>query len=137
MQRFAYPGSHQRNTNVKYCYSLLLLSLTLSFACKKSGNKIEITATIAGKGPFNGTYAAWVENPDPNVYPFLCELPISSFTPYYSCRNAIFIRNLPANLSDSGTKVRITGWNDHGQPALFSSINHAHELEVKSVRRVN
>jgi hypothetical protein len=121
---------------VKYLYSLLLLSFVLTLACKKSNDKPDIIAIVAGKGP--GTViAAWVENPDPNVYSFLCNGPgVSSYMPYYNCGNAIYLRNLPANLQDSGTKIRISGgWKDYGQPMLFSSINHAHELEIKKVTR--
>ncbi len=113
--------------------------MTLSLACKKSKDKPDFTGVVAGKGP-GAVVAVWVENPDPNVYSFLCSLSsvgASSYMPYYSCRDAVYLRNLPANLQDSGTKIRISGgWKDYGQPIMFSSINHAHELEVGKVTRV-
>jgi hypothetical protein len=115
-----------------------LLCLILSFSCKKSNDKPDFIAIVAGKGPGN-VIAAWIENPDPQLYSFVCSGPAvnaSSYMPYYSCKTAIYLRNLPANLQDSGTKIRISGgWKDYGQPTLFSSINHAHELEVKKVTR--
>ena len=121
---------------MKFIYFLSTLCL-LAFTCKKDTTPLA-TVTIMEKSPFGtNIYAAIVENPDPAVYSFLCTLPAGQGKPTYSCENAVYINNLPANLAVPGKKITFNHWIDNGQPALFSSINHAHELEVHGVTEKN
>ena len=120
---------------MKYLYPLSLLLLLTSMTCRKNMQRQLVTVTIQEKAPFNAnSYAATVENADPAVYSFLCDLPAGQPKPIYSCSDAIYITNLPANMRVQGKKITFTGWTDSGQPALFSSINHAHELEVYNAK---
>jgi hypothetical protein len=126
---------------MKCIYTLLALCLLAFTACKKDKKSSQVTVTIAVKSGFginSNTYAAVVENPDPAVHSFLCVIPANQQPgPTYSCANAVYINNLPANLAVPGKKVTFSHWKDNGQPALFSSINHAHELEVHDAREAN
>ena len=121
---------------MKSLYPLSLLFLLSSMTCKKDRFVgPPVTVTIQEKGPFNAnSYAATVENPDPAVYSFLCSLPAGEFKPTYSCVDAIYITNLPANMRVPGKKITFEGWTDSGQPAAFSSINNAHELQVYNAK---
>jgi hypothetical protein len=139
MQRLCCSCGQRQNSYMKYLYPLSLLLLLVAPACKKDKHQDQlVTVTIQEKGPFNAnSYAATVENANPAVYSFLCNLPAGQFKPIYSCSDAIYITNLPANLRVPGKKITFTGWKDSGQPAPFSSINNAHELEVYNAKEVD
>lgn len=120
------------NPNMKRLYILLAFSVCCSLACKKSSQPA-VVVTITEKVSFGvNTYAAVVENPDPTIHGFLCTLGASNYKPLYNCTNAVYITNLPSALAVAGKRVTFSSYKDNGQPALFSSINHAHELEVNS-----
>ncbi len=117
---------------MKFVYILLSFSVCCSLACKKD-SKPAVVVTITEKVSFGAnTYAALVENPDPAIHGFLCSLGASNFKPTYNCTNAVYITNLPSSLAVVGKKITFSSYQDNGQPLLFSSINHAHELEVNS-----
>lgn len=120
---------------MKYLYPLSLLLLLSSMTCRKYTQSQMVTVTIREKSSFNANcYAATVENADPAVYSFLCSLPAGQPRPIYSCSDAIYITNLPASMMVPGKKISFKGWKDNGQPALFSSVNNAHELEVYNAK---
>jgi hypothetical protein len=139
MQRPGGSGGQRQKSRLKYLYTLSTLCLLAFAGCKKDKHQDKmVTVTIQAKSTFNeNTYAATVENPDPAIYSFLCTLPAGQFKPPYSCIDAIYITNLPASLKIPGTKITFNGWEDSGQPALFSSINHAHELKVYNAQKTN
>lgn len=117
---------------MKYLYILLAVCLFSSMQCDKDGSQTVIV-TVAEKSGFGeNTYACLVENPNPALHKFLCTLGASDPKPIYNCTNAVYIKNLPANLAVPGKRVIFYGYHDNGQPALFSSINHAHELSVNN-----
>lgn len=119
---------------MKYLYTLSALCLLALAACKKESGNPEATAVIIEKGPAGqNTYVAMVEYPEASIFSFLCTLLPDDPRPTYSCINYIYIRNLPANMTKTGTRIRFTKWTDYEQPAIFSSINHAHELEIKDI----
>lgn len=121
-----------KTPDMKFVYILLAFSIGCSLACKKD-SKPAVVVTITEKTSFGvDTYAAIVENPDPAIYGFLCSLGASNFKPTYNCTNAVYITNLPSSLAVVGKRVTFSSYKDNGQPPLFSSINHAHELEVNS-----
>ncbi|MDF2193418.1 hypothetical protein [Paraflavitalea sp. CAU 1676] len=112
---------------MKYLYSLLVVGAVAAGGCKKD-KQPAATVTIAVQSNFG--LAALVENPNPADHRFLCNLGSSDPKPIYNCTNAVYLKNLPQNLAVVGKKIRFTKFKDNGQPLLFSSINHAHELEV-------
>jgi hypothetical protein len=118
--------------NMKSLYTLLVFIVCGLLACKKD-SKPAVVVTITEKTSFGvNTYAAIVENPDPATHGFLCSLGASNFKPTYNCTNAVYITNLPSSLAVVGKRITFSSYKDNGQPLLFSSINHAHELEVNS-----
>ena len=118
--------------DMKSVYILLSFIVCCSLGCKKD-SKPAVVVTITEKASFGAnTYAAIVENPDPATHGFLCSLGASNFKPTYNCTNAVYITNLPSSLAVVGKKITFSSYQDNGQPLLFSSINHAHELEVKN-----
>ena len=116
---------------MKYLYTLTLFCILASLSCKKDSKAVTVIVTIAHKSAFGpNLYAAIVENPDPAIHKFLCTLGTGDPKPTYNCTNAVYVNNLPANLAVVGKRIAFTSYKDNGQPLLFSSINHAHELEV-------
>jgi hypothetical protein len=121
---------------MKYLYILLAVCLFSSMKCSKDGPK-GVIVTVAEKATFdNNTYACMVENPDLSKHSFLCSLDAGAPRPTYNCTNAIYIKNLPAGLAVPGKKIVFYGFSDAGQPGLFSSINHAHELTVNNPQEI-
>lgn len=117
---------------MKYLYIMAILGTCASLSCRKDARPTVIV-TIAEKSGFGvNIYAAIVENPDPAIHKFLCTLGASDPKPIYNCTNAVYINNLPAALAVPGKKITFSNYKDNGQPLLFSSINHAHELEVSN-----
>lgn len=115
---------------MKHLYILLFFCAFTAIKCKKDA-RTAVTVTIVEKSGFGtNSYAAVVENPDPAKHNFLCTLGASEPKPMYNCTNAVYITNLPANLAVTGKRIVFSHYKDSGQPALLSSINHAHELEV-------
>lgn len=119
---------------MKYLYALLSLCLFASAACKKASGKPEAVAVIVEKAPGQNTYIAVLEFPEVSIFSFLCTIPQDEPRPEYSCSNSIYIRNLPASMTKAGTRVRFTTWTDYGQPLIYSSINHGHELDIKDLQ---
>lgn len=122
---------------MKYLIILVLFCVFSSLSCKKD-SRPTVIVTIAEKSGFGvNLYAAIVENPDPAVHNFLCTLGASDPKPIYNCTNAVYINNLPAALAVPGKKIKFSYYKDSGQPLLFSSINHAHELTVTNPTEAN
>lgn len=122
---------------MKYLIILILFCVFSSLSCKKD-SRPTVIVTIAEKSGFGANlYAAIVENPDPAVHNFLCTLGTSDPKPIYNCTNAVYINNLPAALAVPGKKIKFANYKDNGQPLLFSSINHAHELAVTNPTEAN
>lgn len=124
---------------MKYAFVLAAISL-MAIQCKKDDGytRQAVTVIIAEKSVHNNTtYAAIVETPAAS-YSFICSnVSDLGFLPTYSCKNAVYITNLPASLAVPGKKIRFSQWKDSGQPKLLSSINHAHELEIKGAQEVD
>jgi hypothetical protein len=139
MQRLGGSCGQRQKSHLKYLYTLSALCLLAFAGCKKDKHQDKmVTVTIQQKSIFNeNTYAATVENPDPAIHSFLCTLAAGQPKPTYNCTDAIYITNLPVSLKIPGTKITFNGWKDSGQPLLFSSINHAHELEVYNAQKTN
>ncbi|AXY72982.1 hypothetical protein D3H65_02920 [Paraflavitalea soli] len=119
---------------MKYVYILLTVCLFSSMKCDKDGSN-SVIVTVTEQSTFGDKpWACIVENPDLSKHGFLCSIPAGQSKPVYSCADAVYIKNLPANLAVPGKRIIFYGYSDAGQPALFSSINHAHELTVSNAQ---
>jgi hypothetical protein len=119
---------------MKYLYILMAVCLFSSMKCDKDGSNTVTVQVVEKSGFGDNVYACIVENPDISKHPFLCVVPAGQPKPTYSCTDAVYIKNLPAHLAVVGKRVIFYNYTDGGQPALLSSINHAHELMVSNAQ---
>ncbi|WP_276483285.1 hypothetical protein [Paraflavitalea pollutisoli] len=118
---------------MKYIYLLLTVSLLASISCKKDkkhNDSFTVTIVAQSTSGTATTFAATVSNPNPDTQPFLCKIPTDIGRPKYNCTDAVYLRNLPADMRIIGKRIRFTRYKDYGQNGLLSSIHHAHELDV-------
>lgn len=117
---------------MKYLYILLAFCAFSSVKCSKDGRPAVVVTVTEKSGFGTNIWAALVENPDPAKHKFLCTLGPNEPKPIYNCTNAVYLKDLPANLAVAGKRIEFYYYKDNGQPLLFSSINHGHELVVSN-----
>lgn len=114
----------------KLAAALLFCSL---FSCKKEGTKWITGTVMQVTGCQPNSALVQIDNPNRANHPFLCEptqAMLSSSTT--NCGNSVMVINLPSSLSQPGTKIKFSKWEDKGL-LCFSSTLAPHHLEVIDV----
>jgi hypothetical protein len=110
---------------------LIILLFVLFASCKKQNNYPVITGMVQQQGGcLPNTWLVFIPGGNTDKHPFLCasQVPTSSF----NCSNSVYIVNMPASLSQLGTRVKFSRWKDNGG-SCSSSTFAPHHLEVSDL----
>ena len=100
----------------------VVVSIILFTACRKENNYVIKARLIANTNICNqNVWLAQIEDPDPKKSSFLCEQSLApGGLPNYSCRNYVYITNVPTTLATANRLLKFSKWRS--DPTCLSAF---------------
>jgi len=112
---------------------VIIFCLAIFCSCRKENRKW-ITGTVTqSKGCDPNTWLVKLDNPNPSIASFLCNPEQASASSWLlDCGNSVVILNLPSTLTEPGTQIKFSEWENRGL-LCFSSTLSPHHIEVSDI----